>query len=109
MTKDVDLGLKADTVTGDEIEHLLRMGDDDYNGSLRITRDGRVILSQTATGNERLDDIAFYFETLSAGISQMGQYARLGDLPQRMATKIHENWPLYKNNSNRRCNYIDDF
>jgi hypothetical protein len=98
----------AETITAAEIAELLKAGDEELPGSLRVNRKGKVFLSQDEVGSAGLDDIAFYFETFSAGLGFMGPEAETGDLEERLMVSIRENWALYQK-FNHPAHYIDVF
>ena len=54
------------TITLEQFRILIACGNDSHNNQIRVTKSGKVYLSEDIVGSEQLDDVALSFETFSA-------------------------------------------
>ena len=54
------------TITLEQFRMLIACGNDSHNNQIRVTKGGKVYLSEDIVGSEQLDDVALSFETFIA-------------------------------------------
>lgn len=59
----------------DDFKNLIASGDDTHDNQIRVTKTGKVFLSQDIVGADCLENIAFRFETFDAGNDYVGKAA----------------------------------
>ena len=92
------------TMTLNDLKKLIASGDDTHDNQLRVTKNGKVFLSQVVAA-ESLTGIAFRFETFDAGNNYVGKDAADDDnFIQYLYNALISNW----NNPSRKT-YIDDW
>lgn len=92
------------TMTLNDLKKLIASGDDTHDNQLRVTKNGKVFLSQTVAA-ESLTRIAFRFETFDAGNNYVGKSAANDDnFIQSLYKVLISNW----NNPSRKT-YIDNW
>lgn len=60
------------TITLEQFQMLIACGNDSHNNQIRVTKSGKVYLSEDIVGSEQLDDVALSFETFSAHNGYVG-------------------------------------
>lgn len=60
------------TITLEQFRMLIACGNDSHNNQIRVTKSGKVYLSEDIVGSEQLDDVALSFETFSAHNGYVG-------------------------------------
>jgi biopolymer transport protein ExbD len=58
--------------TIDELKEMIANGDDKHFNQIRVTKDGKIYLSQDVVATQALDNIMFRFETFDAGNDYVG-------------------------------------
>ena len=87
-------GIKAydiRTITLGQFRLLIACGNDSRNNQIRVTKSGMVYLSEDIVGAERLDDVAFSFETFLAHNGYVGVAAAEDDSHVIQMIKIFNN------------------
>lgn len=94
-----------ETITLDEFRELFARGDDSHDNQIRVSKDGKVFLSQDIVGADQLENIAFRFESFDAYNDYVGEDASKDDtLVIPMFKALKGNW---KKGSKKT--YIDDW
>lgn len=60
------------TMTLENFRDLIASGNDEYNNQIRVSKDGKIYLSQGVVGASNLYDVAFRCETFDAGNDYVG-------------------------------------
>ena len=60
------------TITLEQFRMLIACGNDSHNNQIRVTKGGKVYLSEDIVGSEQLDDVALSFETFIAHNGYVG-------------------------------------
>lgn len=95
-----------ETLTVEDLIELLKNGNDEHNNQLRVTKEGKVYLSEDIVGNEATYELAFRYETFASGNGYVGQDVNdwfINDL----YNSLKENWVHFKQGKWRT--YIDSF
>ncbi len=80
-------------LTLENVRKLIASKDDSANRQIRVTKDGRVSLSDVV-GSQDLENLAFRFETMGRGNGYVGPDAAADDaLVQRIYDALKKNWP----------------
>lgn len=93
------------TITLEQFRMLIACGNDSRNNQIRVTKSGRVYLSEDIVGSEQLEDVALSFETFSANNGYVGVEAAEDD--SHVVPLYHaliENWTSGCSHA-----YIDNF
>ena len=81
------------TMTLENFRDLIASGNDEYDNQIRVSKEGKIYLSQGITGAISLDGVAFRCETFDAGNDYVGIEASKDDrfiIPLFKAIK--DNW-----------------
>lgn len=98
----IDLNNPAE-FTIDGVRRMIASGNDKTHTQIRVTKNGVAFIS-TTIGSEDTNDLAFRFETFSAGSDQVGIAAAQDEKwVQKFYDLLKSNWP------NPKSEYIDDF
>jgi hypothetical protein len=85
--------INLNNFTIDDVRQLIASASDETNVQIRATKDGVAYIS-TIVGAEDTDDLAFRFETFSAGSDHVGDAAAQDDAwVQRIYDAMKANWP----------------
>lgn len=97
------MNVNLNNFTIDDVRQLIASASDETNVQLRVTKDGVAYISKTV-GGEDTGDLAFRFETFSAGSDHVGESAAQDDAwVQRVYDALNKNWP------NPTGEFIDEF
>lgn len=87
------LSYYIDTMTINDLETLLRSGNDDYDNQLRVSYDGEVYISQDVVGADDIEDVLFRLGTFDSGNEMVGpKVSNDRVVIEYMYKAIKENW-----------------
>ena len=97
------MSINLNNFTIDDVRQLIASASDETNVQIRVTKGGVAFISKTVGGDDT-DDLAFRFETFSAGSDHVGEAAAQdNDWVERIYDALKKNWP------NPTADYIDEF
>lgn len=94
-----------ESITLEQFRQLIASGDDNHPNQIRVTKTGKVYLSQDIVGAAQLDNIAFRFETTDAHNGYVGEEASKDDsYIKPIFNALKGNWE-----QGVLTTYVDDF
>lgn len=102
-------------LTIQDVEEMLSNGDDEHHNQVRVTKDGKVFLSQDVVGYMDTDDLAFRYETFAAHNNYVGRSIRKSLKSEGtrifildLYNSLKRNWEAYTSGCLAN-HYIDSF
>ena len=96
------------TLTVEDVKEMLTNGSDKHNNQVRVTKDGKVFLSQDIVGNDETDGLAFRYETFAFQNGYVGSgIEKDKEFIAALYRSLKENWEQYKEGNSKT--YIDVF
>lgn len=82
-----------ETMTLEDFRDLIASGNDEYYNQIRVSKEGKIYLSQGVVGASNLYDVAFRCETFDAGNDYVGIEASKDDrFIMPLFKAIKDNW-----------------
>ena len=96
------LSYPMQTLTLEEFQKLIASADDSRDNQIRITKDGRIYISEGVVGAEDIEDLHSRYETYEAGNDYVGPNAAQDEAyVKRLYDEIKRDW------DSGRKGYID--
>ena len=87
------LNYPIQTLTLEEFRKLIASADDSRDNQIRITKDGKIYISEEIVGAEDIEDLHSRYETYDAGNDYVGPNAAQDEAyVQRLYNEIKQDW-----------------
>ena len=101
-----------DTLTVHDVQNMLANGNNTHHNQIRVTKDGKVYLSQDIICDEQLENIALRYPTFPAYQDYVGSSFQTPDKDTKLFIhdifqSLKENWQLYQNM--HICIFVENF
>ena len=87
------LSYPMQTLTLEEFQKLIASADDSRDNQIRITKDGRIYISEGVVGAENIEDLHSRYETYDAGNDYVGPNAAQDEAyVKRLYEEVKRDW-----------------